>query len=1001
MCELQTKFADSWKEYGVKYGIDTDEKCVEHAVRSSVVLVRGTNPCVFDWERYIRNNADLQRAFIKKGRVTCADATSHYLNHGINENRKKFILGTNEPYVYDFDWKIYDKLNPDVFTQRNRGETIGKWHCFRHWCEFGHVENRKACIEQQLSIKNDASISTDDNINKQWRQYLSNVLTTFKNSTIEEIISIVHTRLSDDDKQRRISYYPLIVMPTYNRAANIENSIQMIINQTEKKWTFLIIDDGSTIENKILFRSIQDKYRENKKIVFLENETNKHIAFTLNRGIQHFLQDSKFTHFTWVSDDNEYYPNFLEKLYISGKDFTYSWYDIYYTTTSNYGRFDTNKQALGNFESLLERFDGCAAFLWSRCAIRTVGMYTEVYPGCEDYEFLLRTFDEISMDNIEQVPISLMKYNRHPDAAFEKIRDQVIEYTTAIRLEFRTRLYTKKISIVMAYYNRKPQTLETLRGFERIYAGKYNFEVIIVDDNSNYENRLEEDIKQFTFPINLIVISKEEKGDRINPCTAYNRGFAEATGDIIVIQNPEIYHCGNILEYVLQNTLQVKNNYVTLPVFSSPSFNHNSMLYGIQNDYYHNFVEKINYKDYDFNYEYYINKYPEFQYMTQKDVESDYLKHGIKINRVCNEKGIFFRKNVIHDWKGWYNHHINNPRNLHFLSVISKNNLNKIGGFCDIFKYGLWYDDDDFLYRIKKITNVITLDSTKYFGVHQYHLSGSDDQHNDNNFNKLVKRNKDIFEYNKNKNIIDCSPFKIGLCFKLFVNDKTTTTRYGIIEEFFNSLNNLSKYYINLHIVGVIDCKINDRLKCVIDKVDTKNITLIDLKDNYGISYATNRGIIELIDRKCEYIFCSDDDMIFKQYSILDHYIRCSLIYNIKHLGYYPRHIFKNPTKNINDEIVCNRGFAGCFYMLRTDDILHAGLLPLLKSKYGYEHETFTRILTGTQYDLIDSNDYIELNNKSIDCCSGSKLVECNLNIKPTEFKLIPYNEMKLIMNLS
>ena len=68
-----------------------------------------------------------------------------------------------------------------------------------------------------------------------------------------------------------------------------------------------------------------------------------------------------------------------------------------------------------------------------------------------------------------------------------------------------------KISIVMAYYNRKNQTLETLKGFQKMYAGKYNFEVVIVDDNSNDESKLEEDIKQFTFPINLIVISAEEK----------------------------------------------------------------------------------------------------------------------------------------------------------------------------------------------------------------------------------------------------------------------------------------------------------------------------------------------------------------------------------------------------------------------------------------------------------------------------------------------------------
>ena len=37
----------------------------------------------------------------------------------------------------------------------------------------------------------------------------------------------------------------------------------------------------------------------------------------------------------------------------------------------------------------------------------------------------------------------------------------------------------------MACYNRKSQTIETLKGFEKMYAGKYIFEVIIVDDNYN------------------------------------------------------------------------------------------------------------------------------------------------------------------------------------------------------------------------------------------------------------------------------------------------------------------------------------------------------------------------------------------------------------------------------------------------------------------------------------------------------------------------------------
>lgn len=163
MCDLHADFASSWKEYSVKHGLAADMNCVEHAIRKSLAVVNKI-PSVFDWKRYIKDYPDLQRAFGKNKQTLAYDATLHYLNHGIRENRSVFIFGTNDPYVYDFDWKKYDELNPDVFTQRNRGEIIGKWHCFRHWCEFGYKENRKTTTEQRLSVKTDAFISNDANV---------------------------------------------------------------------------------------------------------------------------------------------------------------------------------------------------------------------------------------------------------------------------------------------------------------------------------------------------------------------------------------------------------------------------------------------------------------------------------------------------------------------------------------------------------------------------------------------------------------------------------------------------------------------------------------------------------------------------------------------------------------------------------------------------------------------------------------------------------------------
>ena len=83
----------SWKDYGVKHGLYSDSKCVEHAIQASVVN-DSKAPSIFDWKRYIKEHPDLQRTFGKGGPVHVNDATCHYLSHGIKEGRKKYILGT-------------------------------------------------------------------------------------------------------------------------------------------------------------------------------------------------------------------------------------------------------------------------------------------------------------------------------------------------------------------------------------------------------------------------------------------------------------------------------------------------------------------------------------------------------------------------------------------------------------------------------------------------------------------------------------------------------------------------------------------------------------------------------------------------------------------------------------------------------------------------------------------------------------------------------------------
>lgn len=304
-------------------------------------------------------------------------------------------------------------------------------------------------------------------------------------------------------------------------------------------------------------------------------------------------------------------------------------------------------------------------------------------------------------------------------------------------------------SIIMAYFNRLEQTLISLKRFETLYAHKYDFEVIIVDDKSNENQDLTTYIKDFSYKIKYIKILEK---DWINPVVPYNLAFKFAEKEIFFIQNPEIYHSTDLFIYYINHCKPYI--YYSFPVFSSPSFTHNFQLINIEENMYENFVQKINYKNYDFDYDYYINTYPELRCFDPENAYNHWLHCGIFEKRQCNKHHIFYRKNIIHEWNGWYNHVTYNKRDLHFLTAISKNAFEKIGGFDLAFKDGLWFDDDDLVNRIKNIYHIETIDSNTYFGIHQYHTSGSDDQHLKGDFGLLVSKNRKIMENNKNNKVV-------------------------------------------------------------------------------------------------------------------------------------------------------------------------------------------------------------------------------------------------------
>ena len=96
-----------------------------------------------------------------------------------------------------------------------------------------------------------------------------------------------------------------IVLPTYNGAKYIRQSIDSCLNQTYKNIELIIVDDGSTDHTPNIIK----KYLKfDRRIHSARHDWNRKLPAALNTGFDR----AKGDYFTWISDDNCYRPNAIE-----------------------------------------------------------------------------------------------------------------------------------------------------------------------------------------------------------------------------------------------------------------------------------------------------------------------------------------------------------------------------------------------------------------------------------------------------------------------------------------------------------------------------------------------------------------------------------------------------------------------------------------------------------------------------------------------------------------
>jgi glycosyltransferase involved in cell wall biosynthesis len=230
-----------------------------------------------------------------------------------------------------------------------------------------------------------------------------------------------------------------IVLPTYNGAKYLRQSIDSCLNQTYKNLELIIVDDGSMDETLQIIRSYQDK-----RIKYVRHDKNMRLPHALNTGFSMATGD----YLTWTSDDNYYAEDAIESMVAllhmdKTIDFVYA---NYYAINDNGAVLQSI--SVGPSGNLKEYNCIGPCFLYSRKVYEVLGGYNPNAFLAEDYEYWIRVFKKFRMQKLDKF---IYWHRLHAESLTGQYADEAKRCADQIRDHyFRVRAITRSMSFYLA-----------------------------------------------------------------------------------------------------------------------------------------------------------------------------------------------------------------------------------------------------------------------------------------------------------------------------------------------------------------------------------------------------------------------------------------------------------------------------------------------------------------------------------------------------------------------
>lgn len=165
-----------------------------------------------------------------------------------------------------------------------------------------------------------------------------------------------------------------IIMPSYNTANYIGDTVQSVINQSYQNWELIIVDDCSTDNTDSIIELIQDP-----RIKYIKNEKNLGAAVSRNRA----LREAKGRWIAFLDSDDLWYREKLEKqikfMLRKGCYFSYT----------DYEEIDSD----GNRTNVV---------VTGPKVISKIGMFNYCWPGCLTVMYDRKKIGLVQIENIKK-----------------------------------------------------------------------------------------------------------------------------------------------------------------------------------------------------------------------------------------------------------------------------------------------------------------------------------------------------------------------------------------------------------------------------------------------------------------------------------------------------------------------------------------------------------------------------------------------------------------------